>query len=752
MPHAAPSPPRSVPIGRCRGRALRRLSGWPAMVIDHLKPIRIPLLILAVAIGITLGVEQAAELFLIAIWTDPATGRYVWLLGTSALAGLAMWFAARQAYRLVYPRWPALQDPRAAPLRRWLPRLLGAAVPVMVLLGYLLALRAVPHGACNAAAACSRRDLRTAGLVLETLALTGFFVSRRALAAGWRRRRRWSPAELTAEPPPSRVNRVRDLGRAPLRLFVGTLVLNVAATVLIAWRPTLLDGIGPLAILLLTAAFMSLSGGFLCMLADRRGWPLLSLLLLVTAVLHGMHLNDNHRMRQYAAMSTHEHPQPAPPDTRPRFEAYANAWLDDRCAHRSPCPVVLVSAEGGGIRAAAWTALVLARLTERVAAQHPTTGGEPLFARYLFAASGVSGGSLGLATYAGLLRQPAHADVRRLAERTRALLDHDFLAPTLANLLFVDFTQRWLPGAWFDDRARALTRAWESAAREQGMTAFEQPFSALYSAAGRVDSRTPALFLNSTTVAEGRRFIQHPFRPLATPGQQPWTAAFDGAAWLDPRVPLSEVVVNSARFTYLSPAGTVETAGLTQPLPATMQLVDGGYFENSGATTLLEVMERLRALAGSRGLTLRFIVLHISNDPQLADFVERHDRVRFMPLYSAACPASAMLPSAAPSGEAVAPLEALLHTRSARGSYARARLLHALHPTADDPARGDLLWHFRLCTGDYPIPFGWTVSTPVFDEMQRQLVQNYPLEAMARALAQQLVPAPDVAPAETSAR
>jgi hypothetical protein len=80
----------------------------------------------------------------------------------------------------------------------------------------------------------------------------------------------------------------------------------------------------------------------------------------------------------------------------------------------------------------------------------------------------------------------------------------------------------------------------------------------------------------------------------------------------------------------------------------------------------------------------------------------------------------------------------LLDTRTARGEFARAHLLEGLHMNAAEPARGDMLWHFRLCPGDYPIPLGWTISTPVFDEMQHQLEHNYPLATMAEALDAQL--------------
>jgi hypothetical protein len=384
--------------------------------------------------------------------------------------------------------------------------------------------------------------------------------------------------------------------------------------------------------------------------------------------------------------------------------------------------------------------MVLGRLTAMLDADRHMQG-EPQFARYLFAASGVSGGSLGLATYVSMLAQPAPTDTATLEQRAQGMLSHDFLAPTLANAFFADFTQRWLPGAWLNDRSRALTRAWESAARKQGVTAFAEPFAALYEHAGdKAPPTLPALFLNSATVNEGRRFIQHPFQPIATPQRQPWTAGFDGSSWLDPRVPLSEVALNSARFTYVSPAGTLETGLANPPVPARLQLVDGGYFEKSGATTLLELMRLLRERGRERNLSLRFIVIHISNDPQMSDFVDRHDQAHPLPLYSTACPPAPGGVRIRMRGEAVAPLDALLDTRAARGEYARVQLLNALRPNDAEPAQGDMLWHFRLCRGDYPIPLGWTISAPVFTELDRQLDSHYPLPAMVRALQAQLAP------------
>lgn len=712
--------------------AWRNATDWLAIALDHAKPIRVSLLVLAISAMVISTVDQATELFLIAMWADPSEVRYLALLATSAMAGLAIWYATRHAYRLTYPRWPALQDPRAAGLRRWLPRILGILVPLLVLFGYVMALRTTPHASCTTVAQCHRRDGRTIGLLIEAAAMIVGFIGPQQLTAKLFSSRSVSSSHNAVE---QRAESISVLGMKPLSIFLAAIILNVLLTGLIVVQPRQFDGLGSLAALMIVGSFFCMSGGFLCMLADRRGIPLLSLLVLVAAALHALHLNDNHRVRQYPTMSTHQRPASLSAENRLDFDDYASSWLHTRCTPQHTCPVILVSTEGGGLRSAAWTAMVLTRFTALIDQSAPQDGKEPLFERYVFAASGVSGGSLGLATYIAALQVAPQTGIAAQA-RSEGTLDHDFLAPIMANTWFVDFTQRWLPGALFDDRGRALTRAWEQAAQEQGIPAFTQPFAALYEHAdGSVSTDVPALFLNSTTVGQGWRFVEDPFRPFT---DSPWTTAFDGSRWLDPRIPLSEVVLNSARFTYLSPAGTLQTAKSSSPPLPDLQLVDGGYFENSGTTTLLEIMQRLRKIAAKQGQPLHFIVLHISNDPSLHDFVDQHDTEKPLPFYSAACPRAPSRTERTSYGDVTAPAVALLDTRDARGEYARARLLASLHTDATSPGSGDVLWHMRLCPGNYPLPLGWTISPPVFDEMHRQLEQNYPLNTMATWLTQQL--------------
>src|SRR5690606_37338373 len=80
--------------------------------------------------------------------------------------------------------------------------------------------------------------------------------------------------------------------------------------------------------------------------------------------------------------------------TAPSLHQHFDAWRQLLPDHEHS-PVFVVAAAGGGLRAAYWTALLLAEMDDRTCGQ---------FGRHVLAASGVSGGSLGLALYAAQRR------------------------------------------------------------------------------------------------------------------------------------------------------------------------------------------------------------------------------------------------------------------------------------------------------------------------------------------------------------
>ena len=96
---------------------------------------------------------------------------------------------------------------------------------------------------------------------------------------------------------------------------------------------------------------------------------------------------------------------------------------------------------GGGIRAAYWTATVL----EKLAGDFENEGG---VRPYLFAISGVSGGSVGVAAFDAALVQRDESQCKSgdaTCPLSTKFLTADFLAPALASLVFVDTPSSFLP-------------------------------------------------------------------------------------------------------------------------------------------------------------------------------------------------------------------------------------------------------------------------------------------------------------------
>jgi hypothetical protein len=281
---------------------------------------------------------------------------------------------------------------------------------------------------------------------------------------------------------------------------------------------------------------------------------------------------------------------------------------------RQRVPMVFVATAGGGIRAAYWTDLVLDCL---FAAQpvEPACRGQRLDKGNVFAASGISGGSLGLAVDRALEGSGLTYD---------DVLQRDFLSPDVAALTFRDLPNGLLRLEPRDaDRAAVMERAWEDAFGRHSPLA-RGLFEMSVEADGR--PRFPLLLLNSATVDDGCRLdvsvlsaatsVRVGPRPPAgtenclaltpfAPGRDAVGGAQDTAALgaskdvydylctADGRrhdLRLSTAAHLSARFPYVSPTGALTRCG--QSKQRTFAL-DGGLVETSGVSSLTEIWARL---------------------------------------------------------------------------------------------------------------------------------------------------------------
>jgi len=286
-------------------------------------------------------------------------------------------------------------------------------------------------------------------------------------------------------------------------------------------------------------------------------------------------------------------------------------------------PVTLVAAEGGGIRAAA-----LAFSTLTVLGQT-----DPNIINSIFCASTVSGGSVGVGWYLGALRHQRLPNQVSI-QQTRAILSHEFLSPTIANFLTSDVIigSQPFPLPVAADRSRALMNEFDSAFRNQFAIKGNEsdPLALPLSKFGPFDIDTfdpkdllnkpldpyekdPILrsgffwIANATNVATGSQILLTDL-PLSTTrtGLETFRAQSQGA-----EISALTAMSCSSRFPLITSSAVLPVGNPDQGRPH-LRVVDGGYAENTGIRSLLEVFRAIEHSAYAP--FCRFFVLSVGND------------------------------------------------------------------------------------------------------------------------------------------
>ncbi len=624
-------------------------------IIPVLFHIRFP--VLAVLLGgmLSLAVPQVIELYILM----EAQGDAWWGLLVGTALATTVWYCSRITLRFQLPTWWSPGSELSQPVKDvinyfkiWLPRVLGTLVLVIMAIAY---------------------PGNSLAFWLAALIFAVFVIWRRPVFGKFIEIKRFDEKlgnDYLEQAPWD----LSDISTTAKCLFVIAIVLNAIMILWAAHDPSFLKPIGSVAIVLLAGLFFVIAGSIVCLIGTWTRIPIVSILIILAVVLQIRGLNDNHYVR-HCPESTAQSPSAAlcKEDIPASRTGLAAVQSEIDAIKQSSGPVFLISAEGGGIRAAAWTSIVLGHLEDRAD-----------LAAHTFAGSGVSGGSLGLATYAASLALKTgngvdHSFQQLATEMTR----DDFLAPTLTAMFFNDSLQRIVP-LKLPDRGMALEQAWENRWREVsgGKNHFREPLTWLY----RENSgNIPYLLLNTTTVQDGQRVIQHPWDAL--PSESHFPGAIDGNGFVPATIPLSAVVHNSARFTYISPAGTV----LDTEKSPTAQWVDGGYFEASAAETMVNVLEWLVSVGIDRN---QIHVIHISNS------LEKNSDSDTLQ----------------PAGEVFAPISSILNSRVARG--------HEAFKSLQASAAEGQFHHFRIHADAHELPLGWTLSERSFEAIRRQLDNN----------------------------
>jgi len=264
------------------------------------------------------------------------------------------------------------------------------------------------------------------------------------------------------------------------------------------------------------------------------------------------------------------------------------------------CPIIVISANGGGIQSAAWTAQVLTGLAEQFESRSQADLRRFLSSVRLI--SGVSGGSVGTMFFANAIQPPDSATPMSFSDVVEQA-ESSSLSEVVWGLTYPDFAHAifpWGRGDLILDRGHTLEEAWiKTAARAkrppppltQGLLEWNHSVE---------EGWRPAIIFNSTFAESGER-LQISTTPSWTvvrgtppPGREEFFYIYN----TDIRVATAARL--SASYPYVSPAtrplwplypkGSPVWENKPQDY-AHVHAVDGGYFDNSGLCALTEWLD-----------------------------------------------------------------------------------------------------------------------------------------------------------------
>ncbi len=202
-----------------------------------------------------------------------------------------------------------------------------------------------------------------------------------------------------------------------------------------------------------------------------------------------------------------------------------------------------------------------------------------------------------------------------------AYLKSDFLTYTLARMLGPDVFRNLITLYNVNDRASALSLALEQAPGKKNFLydSLAVPFSNIITQRSQ-PYNLPVLCINTTRMQDGSPAVISNINISDTF----FNKRIDVLGLLDEKkdFKLSNGVVLGASFPYISPAGRIDYKPCDTCKVQPNYFVDGGYFDNSGAGAVYEMIFSLQQfLISDSSLSsyknkMEFNVLHITNDPQ----------------------------------------------------------------------------------------------------------------------------------------
>jgi hypothetical protein len=468
-----------------------------------------------------------------------------------------------------------------------------------------------------------------------------------------------------------------------------------------------------LPVLLSGIIFYTLAIVLLLRLGLAKG---INFLLFIAVIGVALAIKGNNHYHDVQRMTVKQAPQ------RISLDAYFKEWLlkrqKDIDSANGEYPIFLVNSYGGGIRAAAYTNLVLSYLDDTLTRQGGFKKG---FEHYVFSISGASGGTIGGAVQCAY--RATHLDTVGVYANYRndfeTFYQHDFLTPVLSNMLGSDV---WaspvgirLP--FWRDRSAIQEDLWARYGEDSLHLALGSEFNSLWDTTKSSAYEIPLLFSNTLNVDDGRKGICAPvdLDHRDFPATIFIRERIDSLnAHHDPNedslqsISLITGAFLSARFPYMSPSGKMGPG---------YHFIDGGAKDNSGASTSENIflaiqrwaMENTKSDTVARRLMhkVHFYFVSISNNPRATLDEQPDPRQLVSNRWEPISPIVGIINSGI-DGNATA-ADSNLRFRYSKMAFA-GNLFHAdycaIWPTATCIVDDN---HQRYCP---LLPLGWQISAP----------------------------------------
>lgn len=346
----------------------------------------------------------------------------------------------------------------------------------------------------------------------------------------------------------------------------------------------------------------------------------------------------------------------------------------------------------------------------------------------------------------------------------QAITAGDFLSPAMVSFAFRDnlAISSLIGQITKTDRAIALEQSWIR--REQALTGRSHLNDPLLAFQPTKQRWMPLLLFNATSVATGKRIIATPLSATYTPTdkitfapyRKPTETTYSNSAqpnagkpiplftdsldlhdlmaeqqnrpneWIErdqsqyhrPDITLAKAVSLSARFPLISPHGNI----ISPDGKLIDRVVDGGYFDNSGMLTALELAKAIETLSNG---AIKPLLVQISNHPVSLEATRLKSETRQNKKLGAfRCPDHSFrnqIPR--PKSQQLLPeltsvSSALLNARVARGSHAIARAFHEM---------GNNFVHFQVAGikdevgANKKLSMSWWLSKSVQNALNNQI-------------------------------